>query len=141
MTGMGRWAYLALIPVLFGVLLLLPIYAVRAFHRATPRFHQNLALVSQLALVVTILTATAGVITATLLADQDRLAWARAGLEACHQPPGEAEGLAASPGTPIDLGDGVWATFKLEAASGYVTVYGPGLPPEEECDSRTAPSS
>jgi len=141
MTDMGRWAYLALIPVLFGVLIVPLIYAVRVFLRASPRFHQNLALVSQLALVVTILAATAGFITATLLADQDRLAWARAGLNACHQPQGGAEDLAASPGTPIDLDDGVWATFRLEAASGYVTVYGPGSPADGACDSRTAPSS
>lgn len=135
MLDTGRWIFLTVVPFLFGCFMFVPIYAARPSLVGNPRYEQKYALAGAVLLLVTMLATAAGFITGTLLADADRVSWARMGLSACAVPIDSAEEVASASGTPVLIAENTWASFFPKPYSGRVSTYGTGPLAGQACDS------
>lgn len=123
MPEVGQWGFLVGIPLLFGALMFLPLYA--AGHRTA-----GAAL-----LLVTLLAMTAGLLTAALLTESERRSWVRIGLSACAVSTNRAEDLLAASGAPVLVAEDTWAAVPADPFPGRVVVFGTGPRAGQECDS------
>jgi len=135
MQEMGQWLFLPIVPCVFGCLMFGPIYLVRPWLVNKPRFEQQHAVAGSILLLATMLATTAGLVTATLLADADRESWARIGLMACKLPTTAASELALASGASVLVAANTRASFSSTAYSGRVVSYGTGPLAGQSCDS------
>ena len=135
MNEMGQWMHLPVIPVVSGCVALGLLCLARSLFSAHTRYKERFTAASAIVLLATILAVTAGVITATLLADADRESWARTGLNACGVPTSEVEAVISASGAPVPIAQDSWATFSSDSDSGRVITYGTGPLARQACDS------